>query len=95
MSSPDLPDFPTFEAAAKARGFDEVLERKWAPGHETGKHRHPFVAHALVVQGDFRLTVGGDCRHLYAGDTFDLDRDVERSENYGPQGATYWVARRN
>lgn len=90
-----VPSFGEFESAARERGFDEVLERKWAPGFETGKHRHPFVAHALVVQGDFWLTVGEHSRHLQAGDTFDLERDVEHSERYGPQGATYWVARRN
>jgi hypothetical protein len=41
------------------------------------------------------LTVGEDTRHLLAGDTFTLDREVPHAERYGTEGATFWVARRN
>ena len=40
------------------------------------------------------LSVGERTRHLLPGDTFQLDREVPHAERYGPQGATYWVARR-
>ena len=50
---------------------------------------------ALVVQGEMWLTVGNDVRHLLPGDTFALDRDQLHAERYGPEGATYWAARRN
>ena len=32
------PDFAAFKAAALAEGFDEVLERMWAPGTVLAGH---------------------------------------------------------
>ena len=34
-------------------------------------------------------------QHLLPGDCFTLQRQVLHDERYGPEGATYWVARRN
>ena len=87
--------FQQFEAEALARGFDEVLERKWNPNQVVDEHRHPFAADALVVQGEMWLIAANGTRHLQPGDTFQLDPDVPHSERYGPDGATYWVARRD
>ncbi len=86
--------FPEFEADLKAQGFDEVLERKWAPLATAETHSHPFTAKALVVQGEMWLTVGDDVQHIPAGGRFELGRDVPHSERYGAEGATYWVGRR-
>jgi hypothetical protein len=94
-STVPMPDFRAFEQAALARGFDEVLERSWAPGQVVDLHTHDFGVHALVVAGELWLTVAGQTRHLQAGDRFDLDRGVPHVERYGAHGATYWVARRN
>lgn len=33
--------------------------------------------------------------HLREGDCFELPHSAPHAERYGPQGATYWVARRN
>ena len=87
--------FAEFERAARADGFDEVLERVWAPGQVLDTHSHPFAVRALVVQGELRLTCGDQTRHLQAGETFELAREVPHAEHYGAQGATFWVARRN
>jgi hypothetical protein len=87
--------FQAFEERAHASGFDEVVERDWPALYETGSHMHPFEVQALVVRGEFWLTVGDQTRHLRAGDTFELQRDIPHAERYGPDGATYWVARRN
>lgn len=87
--------FEEFSAEEKARGSDEVLVREWAPDHQTPVHDHPFDARALVVQGEFWLTVGEQTRHLQVGDRFELPRGTLHSERYGPQGATFWAARRN
>ena len=87
--------FPEFEAAAKARGFDEVLARRWDANVMLDTHRHAFAVEALVVDGEMWLTVGDETRHLRGGDTFTLERNVSHAERYGPAGATYWVARRN
>lgn len=90
-----LPSFETFSSAAKADGFDEVIERKWPPSTALESHTHPFSVKALVVAGEMWLKVGDDVRHLRSGDEFTLDREVPHAERYGEQGATYWVARRH
>jgi hypothetical protein len=88
------PTFEAFEAQALAQGFDEVLERVWAPATVVTSHTHPFALRALVVRGEMWLTVGDDVRHLRPGDEFALDGQVSHAERYGAEGATYWVARR-
>lgn len=88
------PTFASFEADARAEGFNEVLVRQWDPGIVVETHTHPFAVKARVVAGEMWLNVGNETRHLLPGDTFTLDRDVHHGERYGPRGATYWVARR-
>ena len=89
------PDFDTFRSQALAEGFDEVLERVWAPDTVLETHTHPFAVKALVVQGEMWLTVGPETRHLRPGELFELDHAEPHSERYGPEGATYWAARLN
>lgn len=83
-----------FRNAALAAGFDEALARTWAPGQVLHDHQHPFDAEALVVQGEMWLSDAQGTRHLQPGDTFALARGTVHAERYGPNGATYWVARR-
>lgn len=90
-----LPTLDQFRADMLAAGYDEVLERPWAPGTEVDTHTHPFEASAIVVQGKMWLTVGeGAAQRLLPGDRFHLQANEPHSERYGPDGATYWVARR-
>jgi hypothetical protein len=91
----NLPDFKTFEADALARGFDEVAERAWPADALASTHTHPFSVEALVVQGEMWLTSNGSTRHLVPGDSFQLGAAVEHAERYGPEGATFWAARRH
>lgn len=86
--------FQAFGDQARSQGFDEVVERVWAPGTVLDTHTHPFAVQALVVAGEMWLTADGRTRHLRSGDTFTLERDVPHAERYGDEGATYWVARR-
>lgn len=88
-------DFDTFRSHAHERGFDEVVLREWPPGQVVGMHEHPFEIDARVVRGEFWLTVDGHTRHLPAGAAFTLAPAVPHAERYGPEGATFWVARRN
>lgn len=90
-----LPSFEEFSAAARARGFDEVLVREWQAGHATPEHEHPFDVTALVVRGEFWLSVGGEVRHLKPGDTFEVKRGTRHAERYGADGATFWTGRAN
>jgi gentisate 1,2-dioxygenase len=85
--------FTEFEAAERARGCTEVLARSWEPNTVIAEHTHPFTARALVVQGEMWLTVDGATQHLAAGDRFEVPKGTPHAERYGPQGATYWVAR--
>ncbi|MBT9552640.1 MAG: AraC family ligand binding domain-containing protein [Hydrogenophaga sp.] len=87
--------FDSFKSAALAEGFDEVLERVWAPDTVLDTHSHPFAVKALVVQGEMWLTVGDETQHLVPGELFELEHGVPHAERYGPEGATYWVARLN
>jgi quercetin dioxygenase-like cupin family protein len=92
---PNLPTFDEFREQGLARGADEVIERRWAPGTVLETHTHPFTADALVVQGEMWLGEEGGERRLVAGDTFHLAAGTPHTERYGSEGATYWVARRN
>jgi len=83
-----------FESQALAQGYGAVVVRQWEPGTVLDSHTHPFDASALVVAGDMWLTVGTVTRHLGPGDRFEVAHGVVHAERYGPQGATYWVARR-
>ena len=91
----NLPDFDTFSRQAQAEGFDEVIERHWDPLTVLDTHTHPFAVKALVTRGQMWLGMNGQTRELKAGDCFELDRDVPHDERYGPEGASYWVARRH
>ncbi|NBX95568.1 MAG: AraC family transcriptional regulator [Betaproteobacteria bacterium] len=86
-----------FRSLMMAAGYDEVVERHWAPGTELDTHTHSFEANAIVVQGQMWLgEPGGAQRHLKVGDTFHLAPEIPHSERYCPiQGATYWVARKD
>jgi len=86
--------FQAFSARARRDGFDQVLERRWGPDTVLESHSHPFAVRARVVQGEMWLTVDGETEHLRAGEPFELAAGVPHAERYGPEGATYWVARR-
>jgi len=88
-------DFDAFADSMKKQGFDEVVERAWKPHTTVDEHTHPFDAKALVVLGEMWLTVDGRTEHLLPGGTFELPAHVSHSERYGPEGATYWAARRS
>lgn len=88
-------DFDSFSRQAHAEGFDEVIERVWAPGTVLETHAHPFSAKALIVQGQLWLTVNGQTKALQKGDWFEVPQGVPHNERYGDEGATFWVARRH
>jgi quercetin dioxygenase-like cupin family protein len=87
--------FEQFQQTALAEGFDEVLQRDWAPNTVLDTHTHPFGVRAVVVAGQMWLSVGGSERALAVGDSFVLDANVPHAERYGPAGASYWVARKS
>ncbi len=86
--------FAAFEAEARAAGYGEVLVREWAPGQVLDTHTHPFALRVDVVRGEVALSCDGATRTLRAGDRFELPFEAPHAEAYGPEGATFWVARR-
>ena len=90
-----MPTFDQFRQAALDEGFDEVLVREGPPDHLVDSDRHPWDVKALVVRGDIVLTVGESPSHFKAGDPFTLAHDTLHTEQYGPEGATFWVGRKN
>jgi hypothetical protein len=91
----NLPSFDEFRQTAQAAGFDEVIERDWPPHTVLETHIHPFGVHAVVTRGEMWLTMNGQTQHLLPGAVFALAAHVPHDERYGPEGATYWVARQN
>jgi quercetin dioxygenase-like cupin family protein len=89
-----IPGCSEFQREALMQGFDEVLERVWPANTVLETHTHPFTVKALVTQGELWLTVDANTQHLVAGSEFAQERDVPHAERYGPDGATYCVARR-
>lgn len=90
----DADTLRAFDAESTALGYDQLLDRSWAPDQVVGEHTHPFDARAVVTRGEMWLTVDGHTRHLRPGDRFELERDRPHAERYGAEGATYRVARR-
>jgi quercetin dioxygenase-like cupin family protein len=96
MSTATIPaTFEHFTADATARGYDQTLVREWEPNQVMAEHVHPFDTSAVVVRGEFWLTCEGQTRHLKVGDAFQVARDIPHDEKYGPEGATFWAARKN
>ena len=91
----NIATFEAFHADALAAGFDEVLERRWAPDTVLATHTHAFGVEAVMRQGEMWLQCEGNTLHLLPGDGFTLAAGVPHNERYGAVGATLWVARRN
>jgi quercetin dioxygenase-like cupin family protein len=87
--------FEMFEREAKANGYDEALQRDWAPDTVVPEHTHPFDAYAVVVRGEMWLSCEGTTRHITPGGSFSLPKGTPHAEMYGSHGTSYWVARRN
>lgn len=83
-----------FRAQALTEGFDEVLERVWAPNQVNATHSHPFDVEAVVALGEMWLTHEGRTLHLTPGSTFVVASGAPHAERYGTAGATIWAARR-
>lgn len=87
--------FEAFKTRKLNEGYNEALVREWEPGLILDPHAHPFDADALVVKGEFWLTMNGRTTHYKAGDAFKVGRGMTHSEQYGPEGAVFWAARKN
>ena len=87
--------FAEFEAASRALGYNEVLQRDWPPGTTQASHSHAFAVKAIVVSGEMWLQTPEGTQHLRPGEGFELAASVPHAERYGDQGTRVWVARRH
>jgi quercetin dioxygenase-like cupin family protein len=83
-----------FTAQAMDDGFDEVVQKDWAPNLAVVKHTHPFDVRVKVTAGQVQLSFVSDTQTYTAGQSFYLERNLEHAEQYGPEGAHFWVARK-
>jgi len=86
--------FEEFKTRKLSEHYDEVLVREWAPSFSNEPHEHTFDTDAIVVKGEFWLSMSGKTTHYKAGDGFAVARGQAHSERYGPEGAVFWAARR-
>ncbi len=84
-----------FTAQAMDDGFDEVIQKEWAPNLVLDKHVHPFDARVQVVAGQVKLELADGSQTYESGQGFFIPRGTEHAEQYGSQGATFWVARKS
>ena len=87
-------NFSDFNSQAMDDGFDEVVQKDWAPGLAVEKHTHPFDVRVQVSAGQVQLSLASGIQTYGAGQSFYLARNVEHAEQYGPEGAQFWVARK-
>ncbi len=84
-----------FTKVMLAAGYNQVIERVWEPNQTLDEHTHPFDVNAIVIQGEVLLTIKGENpRKLVAGESFNLSAHTPHSEQYGPEGAIFWAARK-
>ena len=57
-------------------------------------HAHPYEVHALVIEGQIDITIGGIKSSYLAGDAFHLPPNQTHTENYGAKGVKYLASRR-
>ena len=88
-------DVQAFEADLRAQGYQVITSVEQPPGYAMGEHIHPFDACALIVAGDFTITVDGQAHRYGVGDVFRLPAGTVHTENAGSQGVHYRAGRRS
>lgn len=83
-----------FELQLQAEGYQVITSVQQPPGYAMGEHVHPFDACALILEGDFTITVEGREQHYRAGEIFRLSAGTSHSERSGAAGVTYRAGRR-
>jgi quercetin dioxygenase-like cupin family protein len=88
-------DTHAFAAAARAEGYDEIVEREMPAGFRDPEHHHAFDARILVTAGEFSITIGGATRSYRAGESFEVPAGTPHAEAVGDQALRFTVARRH
>lgn len=84
-----------FIAAARADGYDEIVEREMPAGFSDPEHHHAFDARILVTAGEFTITMGGTTHAYRAGESFEVPGGTPHAEAVGAAALRFTVARRH
>ena len=87
-------DLEAFESQLRAEGYQVITSVQQPAGYAMGEHAHPFDACALILEGDFTITVEGRDQHYRAGEVFRLPAGTLHSERSGAGGVSYRAGRR-
>ena len=86
----------TTEIESKWESEGYAVDRKTYPPHlSTQPHLHPFDARVLILAGAFTLTSQGQSRTFYPGEHFEVAAGCIHSQQYGPEGTTFLIARKH
>ncbi|MEM5458266.1 hypothetical protein VSR69_25950 [Paraburkholderia phytofirmans] len=55
-------DIESFKADLTNTGYQEVLEKTYAPNQFIETHKHPFRARAVITAGEMTISWGGFAR---------------------------------
>ncbi len=83
-----------FEDALRRDGFDEISTAGFPAGHDLGSHAHPCALRALVLEGEFRISVDGKETACRPGEVFALPSGVHHTERTGPAGVRFLIGRK-
>jgi quercetin dioxygenase-like cupin family protein len=87
-------DTTEIESRWESEGY--AVERKTFPPHHSAQpHSHPFDARVLILAGAFTLTSQGQSRTFYPGEQFEVAAGCMHSEQHGPEGSTFLIARKH
>ena len=84
-----------FQEHLRAEGYQVITTVAQPVGYAMDEHVHAFDACALILNGDFTITVDGQARHYATGEIFRLPAGTVHSEHAGPLGVKYLAGRRS
>jgi quercetin dioxygenase-like cupin family protein len=84
-----------FEAAIRAEGFNDIMERNGEANFVAQPHTHPFDVRILVLEGQMTVTTAATPHVCGPGDTFRMEANCEHFESHGPAGSLYVLGRRH
>jgi quercetin dioxygenase-like cupin family protein len=86
-------DTTAFEQQLKLDGFTiNTVNRK--ANEFVDIHSHSFEAKALILSGQININVDGKDTLYRPGQVFHLPAGMPHTEQYGPEGVTYLVGRK-
>jgi quercetin dioxygenase-like cupin family protein len=83
-----------FEAKLRTDGFIEIEAKTLSARPPNHQHGHDHAVRGLVLTGAFTVICGGTPRTYRPGETFEVPKGVEHSEEIGGEGAEVLIGRK-